>query len=653
MRTLCIRVVFSVLFTLISGYHGTSQIIDFSRENSYKQIFRQTDNFGFSYLDTLELGYKNAPTDSLRLTILNDLAYYWHTRDLQKAYEFTRMGLKEAKAKELKTWVGRFRVTYGAVLLRDEKLDSARIVLGQAMEVLNQKEYPFLYTQLGYVYEREGNLSAAAEYALRSLRLGEKFNDLHAQAQAYSDLSNLFWKQEKYQKGLEQGLLALSLFEAYGMNDLDYDFALYVVGNQYLALNDPENALKYYSHAISIGERYGFYNNLSDIYISLADLHGSSFRYADAETAALNAIQYSERLNNNFMLMRSWLSLGKLQNLQGKFLSAITSLQTSIDIATEDFGDAFFLSEAYQNLGKAYAGSHNYKDAYHAFEMYDQLQKEVFTEESAERMSQIQTELEVAEKDSTIQLQDTQIKKQRIIQTLGMIVIVLLFLYLLLIFKSVRRNRENNKLLQLQNEEKEFLLKEIHHRVKNNLEIVSSLLILQSEQISDTNVRSAMVKSQQRVHSMSMIHQKLYQGSDLSNIEMKDYFENLGSHIINSYGMEDRINLRFAMKPIAVDIDQAIPIGLIVNELLSNALKYAFPGNRKGEVTISLEQHESVLHLEVSDNGVGKMVSQEPEGTGFGTQLIKLLTTQLDGEMKLVVDKGTLVSFDFQRIKAA
>lgn len=653
MRTQHYNVVFYCLFYILSGSFGTAQIIDFSEENSYKRVFKQTDNFGPSYLETLEKAYPQAPSDSLRLLILNDLAYYWHTRNLDKAYKFTQRGLREAQTKGFPEWIARFQITQGAILLRNEKLDSARLVLGDALGVLDQKELPFLYTQLGYVHERKGDLAKAAEYALRSLRLGEQFNDLHAQALAYSDLSNLFWKQENYQKGLEQGLHALSLFESYGMNDLDYDFTLYVVGNNYLALGDLENALKYYNHAIAIGERYGFYNNLSDIYISLSDLYGRSNRYPEGEAAALSAIEYSERLNNNFMLMRSWLSLGKLQNLQAKYLSAISSLQTSIDVATEEFGDAFFLSDAYQNLGKAYAGSHNYKDAYLAFETYDNLQKEVFTAEAAERMSQIEAEFEVADKENTIQQQGTRIRKQRTVQILGMIVIILLFFYILLIFKSARNNRRNNKKLQLQNEEKEFLLKEIHHRVKNNLEIVSSLLNLQSERIKDPKVRNAMIKSQQRVHSMSMIHQKLYQGKSFSHIEMKDYFQNLGSHVINSYGMADRVVLQCDMQPLMVDIDHAIPIGLIVNELLSNALKYAFPGNRKGNISVSLEQRESVLHLEVSDDGIGKDISNSIEGTGFGTQLIALLTTQLDGDMKLKVDKGTLISFDFQLPKAA
>lgn len=653
MRIRLIKVVSITFFSLLNGFFVMAQIIDFDKENSYKRIFIDTDNFGPSYLDTLQYSYTKSPTDSLKFLILNDLAYYWHTRDLKKAYKFTKIGLQEATIKDCLKCLARFRITQGAILLRNEQLDSAQSVLELAQKDVDQKDLPFLYTQLGYVYERRGELGKAAEYALLSLRLGERQNDLHARALAHSDLSNLFWKQEKYDKGLEQGLLSLSLFEAIGMNDLDYDFTLYVVGNNYMAMGKLENALTHFEHAIAIGERYGFYNNLSDVYISLADLYGKLNKYAQAEEAAQKAISYCERLNNNFMLMRAWLSLGKLQNLQGKFLSAITSLNNSIEVATVDFGDAFYLSEAYQNLGRAYAGSHSYKEAYLAFEKYDELKKSVFTAEAAERMSQIQTEFEVEQKENTIILQGTRIKKQQTVQTLIMIVCILLFLYLLLLFKAVKNNSKKNKLLQVQNEEKEFLLKEIHHRVKNNLEIVTGLLSLQSEQISDPKIRETMINSQQRVHSMSMIHQKLYQGKSLSHIEMKDYFQNLGNQVIQTYGMEERIVMECDMEVLWVDIDHAIPIGLIVNELLSNALKYAFPGNSKGNICIRMQKRDSQLHLEVADNGIGKSVSNESVGTGFGSQLIALLTTQLDGVMNLSVDQGTLVTFYFQLPKAA
>jgi len=653
MRTRLFKVVITSFFSLLNGFIGMSQIIDFDGENSYKKIFVQTDNFGPSYLETLEKAYPVAPNDSLRFSILNDLAYYWHTRDLNKALEFTEIGLKETQEKECLKWMGRFQITQGAILLRMEKLDSAYAVLESAKLKVDKTDLPFLHTQLGYVFERKGDLAKAADEALISLELGEDLDDLHPQAVAYSDLSNLFWKQGKFDKGLEQGLIALGLFEKIGMNDLDYDFTLYVVGNNYVALEKYEEAKEYFEHAIAIGERYGFYNNLSDVYISLVDLYGRLNQYDDAEAASFRAIEYSELLNNNFMLMRSWLSLGKLQNLQGKFVSAVSSLQTSIAIATEDFGDAYYLSEAYENLGKAHAGSHNYKDAYLATEVYDRLKNKIFTTEASQRMSLLEAEFKVAQKENTIQLQGSQIKRQQLSQTLIIIVTILLFLYLILVYKAARNNRRTNKLLQLKNEEKEFLLKEIHHRVKNNLEIVSSLLALQSEQINDPNIKDAMLNSQQRVHSMSMIHQKLYQGKGLSHIEMKDYFKNLGNHIMQTYGMENQIELLCDMEPMEVDIDHAIPLGLIVNELLTNSMKYAFPDNIPGKITIRLLQKGAVLHLEVSDNGVGRSMDKKTLGTGFGSQLIQLLTEQLDGVMTLVVKEGTAVSFDFQLYKAA
>jgi two-component sensor histidine kinase len=653
MRTRRSKVVCAAIFSIWNWSIGMAQIIDFTEENSYKKVFVATDNFGPSYLDVLEDAYTKAPTDSLRFTILNDLAYYWHTRDLKKALAFTKLGLHETQEADCISWHGRFQITQGAILLRMEKLTEALQALEEARSKVNEQYIPFLITQIGYIYERQGNLSKAADYAMQSLELGSQLNDLHAQALAYSDLSNLYWKQGKYKRGLEQGLRSLELFEQIGMNDLDYDFTLYVVGNNYVGLNQYEEAKEMYNHAMSIGERYGFYNNLSDIYISLVDLNGRLNQFEEGKFMAFQAIKYSELLHNNFMLMRSWLSLGKLQNLEGKYLSAVESLQKSITIATEDFGDSYYLSEAYENLGRAHAGSHNYKDAYLAFEVYDRLKQEVFTSEASQKMSLLQTEYEVAQKENTIQLQNTKIKRQRTTQTLILIVSILLLLYLILLFKSVLSNRKKNRLLEQKNEEKEFLLKEIHHRVKNNLEIVSSLLSLQSEQIQDPVIKNTMLNSQQRVHSMSMIHEKLYQGDSMSHIEMKEYFTNLGEYIIQTFGKEDQITLITDMHPIEVDIDYAIPIGLIVNELISNSLKYAFPNQRKGQVSISLKQTGSILHLEVSDNGIGKNLAADSIGTGFGSQLIRLLTEQLEGKMTLMIEGGTAVSFDFQLPQAA
>jgi len=630
-----------------------AQLIDFDREIVYQKVFVDTDNFGASYLDHLEKFYEEAPTDTLQFEILNDLAYYWHTRNLIKALKYTELGLKRTMEMDNRLWNGRFEITQGAILLRMEKLDSAQIVLENAKSKVLAKDLAFLNTQLGYVYERRGQLDKAADYAMESLRLGEEQNDTKAIALAFSDLSNIFWKQAKYDKGLKYGIKSIVLFEERGIIGLDYDFTLYVVANNYLKLNRHEEALKYFEHSLVIGERYGFYNNLSDVYISLVDLYTYLKNYRKAENAGQNAVKYAELLENGFMLMRSWLSIGKMQNLQGKYKNAIESLQKSLDVATDDFGDEYYLSQAYEALGKAYAGDHNYMEAYKAFSEYDELKKQIFTAESDHRIALLQTEFEVAQKEDTILLQRGTIKKQQTNQILTSIITGLLLFLLILGFVAIKNNRRKNVLLQLQNKEKEFLIKEIHHRVKNNLEVVSSLLSLQSTHIEDKKIKENMHQIQNRIQSMSMIHQNLYQGKNLASIEMRNYFIILGDYVLHSYGAGQRINMVYEMKEIELNVDIAIPIGLIVNELITNALKYAFLGNIKGTITVGLVEKTDYLELKVTDNGIGIKKGSNANGTGFGTQLIALLTKQLDGKMVLQQKKGTTVSFEFQHHKAA
>ena len=339
MGSFSIKAVCLFFFSLLNCYPVFAQFIDFGSEKPYKKVFVETDNFGASYLGQLEKAYPKATPDSLQFSMLNDLAYYWHTRNLNTAMDFTKKGLQLSLTKKNMLWEGRFQITQGSILLRMEKLDSAQTVLQDAYNKVCENDLAFLNTQLGYVYERRGQLGKAADYALETLELGKKLGDKKAIALAYSDLSNLFWKQSKFDTGLEYGLRSLAIFEERGVTDLDYDFTLYVVGNNYLSLKDYQNAQKYYEHAMVIGERYGFYNNLSDVYISLVDLYAFLGEFDKADGAGLNAVKYAELLENNFMVMRSWLSIGKLRNLRGQHESAVESLLKCIHIATNDFGD--------------------------------------------------------------------------------------------------------------------------------------------------------------------------------------------------------------------------------------------------------------------------------------------------------------------------
>jgi PAS domain S-box-containing protein len=198
--------------------------------------------------------------------------------------------------------------------------------------------------------------------------------------------------------------------------------------------------------------------------------------------------------------------------------------------------------------------------------------------------------------------------------------------------------------------EKEILLKEVHHRVKNNLQIISTLLDLQFEKIADEHSLNALKESQDRIKAMALIHEKLYQSSDLASIDFAEYTEKLAYFLFNSYMADpERITLNIDVGPLHLDIDRAIPCGLIINELVSNALKHAFPDARQGEISVRLHAgDDGMIRLTVSDNGTGL-----PPGVDFretstlGMQLVILLTKQLAGEIDLCNENGAAFTISF------
>src|SRR5208337_3596073 len=201
--------------------------------------------------------------------------------------------------------------------------------------------------------------------------------------------------------------------------------------------------------------------------------------------------------------------------------------------------------------------------------------------------------------------------------------------------------------------EKEALLREIHHRVKNNLAVVSSLLSLEARKIKDAGVKSLFEESQQRVRSMALVHEKLYQTKDLSSINFESYIKSMVLDIISMYRIDtSAITTEINIRDIELDLESAVPCGLIINELLTNAFKHAFPKNRRGVLSINFTKTDGTYALTIKDNGIGL-----PEGLDYkeagtlGLQLVNILTGQLDGTIRIKSDKGTetVVKFKTKR----
>jgi two-component sensor histidine kinase len=228
----------------------------------------------------------------------------------------------------------------------------------------------------------------------------------------------------------------------------------------------------------------------------------------------------------------------------------------------------------------------------------------------------------------------------------GLVILILLFIQQ----REMNKRKQAEKKIQSSLKEKETLLQEIHHRVKNSMTVISSLLGLQMSNTDNQIAKEVLQDSQNRVQSMSMIHETLYRSDNLSAIDLKTYLTELGGIIFQNYSISNKVQFKVKAEKIMISVKQASPIGLIVNELIANSLKYAFSDNREGEILLELKSNkQDSAELSVSDNGVGIPESFDLQNANsLGLKLIKLLTeNQLDGSINMESNIGTKFTIKF------
>jgi len=218
---------------------------------------------------------------------------------------------------------------------------------------------------------------------------------------------------------------------------------------------------------------------------------------------------------------------------------------------------------------------------------------------------------------------------------------------------DISERKKAEKKIKESLEEKEMLLKEIHHRVKNNLMIISSLLNLESRYIKDKASKEIFKESQNRARAMALIHEKLYQSTDLKRIDFGYYIRSLTTELFHTYNADPSfIKLKINVEDIFLDINTSIPLGLIINELITNSLKYAFPEGRRGEINVDFHPQDDQYELKVKDNGIGFPGDIDFQNTdSLGLQIVNSLTGQIDGEIELNNTHGTEFKINFKELQ--
>lgn len=487
-------------------------------------------------------------------------------------------------------------------------------------------------------YRRMGVQDSTITYLHKALPVFEEQKEMGLVANCYQIFGIVYTGLSQFelaQRYLNDGL---KIFE--NENDLGGQARILTcMGNNRYAQKDTLGCIPYYKSAGKLNQKANIIEGIFVNYYNTANAFFQLAKYDSSLVYVDKANEYKDQLGQRHKYM--------IKYKQGTIFIELERFEKGIELLEEAFETALGLNgyidarDMSNYLSRGYASLDDYNSAYNYSMKYAELKDSVITIESNKSINELKAKYESEKKE--IQIQNLELVNSQQYKmliggglALGLISVLTFFLY-----RLYQRVNEQKTLISKALKEKDILLREIHHRVKNNLQLVSSLLTLQGRSIDDSAAQQAINEGKNRVRSMALIHQDLYNKENLMGIGVKQYLEKLTIELFQTYRIDqDRIKLFKEIQNIELDVDTMVPLGLIINELITNSLKYAFSEDKTGMISVKLQEVDSKLQLSIKDNGIGYSQSNVRENS-FGSTLISALTEQLGGEMVINSDDGT------------
>ncbi|WP_426667443.1 tetratricopeptide repeat-containing sensor histidine kinase [Mucilaginibacter sp. McL0603] len=599
---------------------------------------------------------------AVRTMYLDDSTAMRGLRGFEHALKiYTELHNKEKEAGVLK-YIGDW-------LLRQGKLDGSENELLKALSIyksIGYKKLHYTYDRLVQINNIKGNFNKALYYSLEMIKSVQATRDT---GQAYflygriADVYNNLNEDDKskywYKRALVNGakdpelfydvnnsLISLMIKEGKKKEALEFLLKLIKkrppidesdnltvatrLGECYSLLGKDDLAEKYYQQAVTIAERVSWKRDGLMANRRMADFYFSHKRYVPASIYFHKVLAIQRGIGEVDTIRNTYLKLFKTDSATGNYLSAIKNYQR-----------------------------------------YKLLTDSIFTVAKARQIAQLQLQYEkdrkVQQLENKGKLQQAELQHAGTVWDFTIAGAGLLFISLVLGYRRYRQKQHSNRLLQKQQQEinlinqslqltvaekdsllieKDWLLKEVNHRVKNNLHMVISLLESQAIYL-ENDALEAMQSSKHRIFSMSLIHQKLYQSDDVKTIDMSVCLPELVSYLRDSFDTGKHIHFNLEVDPIQLSVSQAIPLALVLNEAITNSVKYAFPGNRLGEISIKMRQTGENIELIIGDNGIG-MVNATEDPDSLGLKLMKGLIEEINGQIQFENHKGTKITISFK-----
>ncbi|MFT3910109.1 MAG: histidine kinase dimerization/phosphoacceptor domain -containing protein [Ferruginibacter sp.] len=491
-----------------------------------------------------------------------------------------------------------------------------------------------VYGAMGAIYRLQKDTAKSMYYMKRSLELSEELNDKKRIAVNLGNIGALYCDKGDNKTGLEYIFRAAKMNEETG-DRTDMARNLANIGTIYSTMNNISQSLEYIIKALRISEETddkpntaNYLARIGDVYYYLAVDSGDS-------PSAKKIVEFYAGKNTT-----------ALQQAKMYTDSAI-----AIEITMTNYNSLYV---DYYQLSDIQATMGDYKGALKSFQDCFNAKEKVFNIQKDKKLTQAAMQYEFDKKEAAAKAEQ---ERKNLVTYIISIVLLFVLIIALVTFRSLRRNQKQKRIIseqkekvEQQNKEKETLLKEIHHRVKNNLQVISSLLELQSGGVEDENAKAALTEGQNRVKSIALIHQKLYQHENLAAIELNNFVNELYRQVASVFIKKGQtIETNFSVPETLIDIDTAVPFGLILNELLTNSFKYAFDIDKKNELKIDLSTLSTGKYIMTySDNGNGLPAGTDlNKSKSLGLRLINRLSKQIGGIANYSFDKGSVFTINF------
>ena len=537
-----------------------------------------------------------------------------------------------------------------------------------ALKYYNQAGYPEIQgalSLLGRLYYEQGDYKQALHYELMALNIATSSSDdnIRLICQINNNIGYTYFKLNENQKALQFWLQSLKIAEQEKDNATVYLLAANVT-DAYLSLNQPLDAAKFFqditkTFAIPAERKYeGGDYGISQTYLKICL---ALKQYDKARFYCGELIRQTTNPNINLY------TLSLYYELIARYYIGTTRYEDARNYLKKDMGlvsSLNNLSGIYQNYKLWFSldtASGKYQEAISNLIRANEVKDSILDETKSRQIAQLEVEFETEKKEGQINLlnqkailENTKLKQADFVKNLTAASVILLFIIAGLLYKQSSLRKKSNVIVTHKNEqlqnlltEKEWLLKEVHHRVKNNLHTVICLLESQARYLEKDALR-AIESSQNRIYAMSLIHQKLYQSDNLGTIDLDSYIRELANYLSDSFGSPESIRIHLLLEKVKLNLSQAIPLGLIVNEAVTNAFKYAFPNKRCGKITIELKQINNNIKLIIADNGIGMgCLGNDNLPKSLGLDLMRGLTSELEGSIRFEDDNGTRIKVVF------